>query len=218
MLERFRDRFHAGSELARQLQDHAGRKDVVVLGLARGGVPVAYQVAEELKLPLDVFIVRKLGVPGREELAMGAIASGGIRVINEDIVGSLAVPEEDVARVAAQEQEVLEKRQRTYRGGRAMPDLRGKRVIVVDDGVATGASMKAAVQALRQQEPERVVVAVPVGAPSTCQELEELADELVCVRTPTNLGGIGAWYQDFSQTPDEEVQELLKRAVQPAEA
>lgn len=213
MAERFMDRFHAGSELARQLEkDYATREDVMVLGLARGGVPVAFQIAEELDLPLDVFVVRKMGVPGREELAMGAIATGGVRVINRDVIQDLAIPGEDLARVAAREQEVLEARERDYRGGRGFPDLSGKTLILVDDGVATGASMKAAIQATRAQEPAEIIVAVPVAAPATCEELRKLADEVVCVRTPERLGGIGAWYQDFHQTPDEEVRECLERS------
>ena len=211
-MERFRDRSHAGTELARRLKEYATADDVLVLGLARGGIPVAFRVAEGLDVPMDVFIVRKLGVPGHEELAMGAIASGGIRVINEDVVKHLSITEEAIARVAAQEQGLLENRERVYRSGRAVPDLRGKTIILVDDGVATGASIRAAVHAIRAQEPKRIVVAAPVGAPSTCRELEALADEVVCLRTPPEMQAIGAWYQDFSQTPDEEVKECLSRA------
>ncbi len=217
-MDQFKDRSHAGTELARRLKDHGAEGALVVLGMARGGIPVAFRVAEELDAPLDLFIVRKLGVPGHEELAMGAIATGGIRVINEDVVRHLSIPEDVLARVAAQEQGALENRERKYRGGRKTPNLEGKTVILVDDGVATGASMKAALHAIREQNPDRIVVAVPVAHPSVCEELEELADEVVCLRTPPVMQAIGSWYQDFSQTPDEEVRDLLNRARRPEDA
>ncbi|MGM0670167.1 MAG: phosphoribosyltransferase [Gemmatimonadota bacterium] len=217
-MTRFQNRAQAGALLARELKGRGRFGDVVVLGLARGGVPVALPVAEALNAPLDVFLVRKLGVPGREELAMGAIASGGIRVINEEIIRHLSIPEEDVARVAAREQEVLEARERAYRGRRGAPDLRKKTVILVDDGLATGASMKAAILAVREEGAERVVIAVPVGASSTCREMEQVADEVICVRAPSELGGVGAWYQDFGQTSDDEVRDCLGRIRQPGEA
>lgn len=217
-MKRFDNRAQAGRMLAHRLGDMELGDRAVILGLARGGVPVARPLAEALGLPMDAFLVRKLGVPGREELAMGAIASGGVRIINEDVIRHYSIPEDDVARVAAQEQEILEARERLYREGRGVPDLRKRTVILVDDGLATGASMKAAVRAVRAQEPERVIVATPVGEPSTCQELEELADGVVCIRTPFPLGGIGAWYQDFRQTSDDEVRECLAAVPQPEEA
>lgn len=217
-MTRFQNRAQAGALLARELKNRRTFGDVVVLGLARGGVPVALPVAETLNAPMDVFLVRKLGVPGQEELAMGAIASGGIRVINEEIIRHLSIPEEDVARVAAREQEILEARERAYRGGRGAPDLRRKTVILVDDGLATGASMKAAILAVREQGAGRIVIGVPVGASSTCREMEQFADEVICVRAPSELGGVGAWYQDFEQTSDDEVRDCLGRVRQPGEA
>jgi putative phosphoribosyl transferase len=181
---RFRDRQDAGRRLAAKLGGYAGRDDVIVLALPRGGVPVGAEVATALGAPLDVFLVRKLGVPGREELAMGAIASGGVRVLNPDVVDQLQIPDKWIDIVAAREGEELARREAAYRDGRPAPDVRGKTVILVDDGLATGASMKAAVAALRGRGPARIVVAVPVGAPETCQELAALADEVVCAVTP----------------------------------
>jgi len=217
-MELFRHRAEAGEILSKHLSDIGGKEDTVVLGLARGGVPVALRVAQALDCPMDVFLVRKLGVPGREELAMGAIASGGVRVINQDVLRHLSIPEDDVARVAAQEQEVLEARERAYRGGRRAPNLHGKIAILVDDGLATGASMKAAVRAVREQSPGRIVVAAPLGEPGTCMEMEALADEVVCVRKPSPMGGVGAWYRDFGQVSDQEVRECLARVPQPEES
>jgi putative phosphoribosyl transferase len=208
----FRDRFHAGQELARKLTEYAARPDVLVLALPRGGVPVAYEVARALQAPLDVFLVRKLGLPGREELAMGAIASGGIRVLNEDVIRILQVPDEVIAQVADEEEQELGRREQLYRGRRATPSVRGRVVILVDDGLATGSSMRAAVAALRQQQPARIVVAVPVGAPETCAELTQEADDCVCAHTPEPFCSVGLWYDDFTQTTDEEVHELLERA------
>ena len=206
----FGDRREAGRQLARHLQKYAGRDDVVVLALPRGGVPVAYEVAEALGAPLDVFLVRKLGSPGHSELAMGAIASGGIRVINEDVVQALGVRPEQIDAAAAREQIELERREREYTEGRPAVALAGTTVIVIDDGLATGSTMRAAVQAIRQQRPARIVVAVPVGAPDTCEELQALADEVVCGRTPVPFSAVGQWYLDFRQTTDDEVRTLLR--------
>ncbi len=209
----FRDRSEAGQELAQKLASYANRPDVLVLALPRGGVPVAYEVAQALHAPLDVFLVRKLGLPGQEELAMGAIASGGTRVLNEEVVSKLNVPDEVIEAVAAEEQQELIRREREYRDGRPAPDVRGCTIILVDDGLATGSTMRAAVAALRQQGPARIVVAVPVGAPETCSDLQHEADEAVCARTPQPFYAVGAWYDNFSQTTDEEVRELLARAA-----
>jgi predicted phosphoribosyltransferase len=209
----FRDRAEAGRVLASKLMQYAGRPDVLVLGLPRGGVPVAFEVARALHAPLDVFLVRKLGLPGQQELAMGAIATGGVRVLNEDVVQTLGVPEEEIEAVAAQEQEELRRREHAYRGDRPAPQVRGRTIILIDDGLATGSTMRAAVAALRQQEPARIVVAVPVGAPETCAELQHVADEAICARTPEPFYAVGLWFQDFSQTTDEEVHDLLERAA-----
>lgn len=209
---RFRDRTDAGRALAADLAAYAGRDDVLVLALPRGGVPVGHEVARALGAPLDVFIVRKLGVPGHEELAMGAIASGGVRVLNEGVVQSLGIPPSIIDQVAAREQAELERREREYRAGRPAPDVRGRTVILVDDGLATGATMRAAVQALRLRGPARVVVAVPVSAEESREEFRQRVDEIVCSRTPSPFYGVGMWYEDFSQTTDAEVHELLARA------
>jgi putative phosphoribosyl transferase len=205
----FSDRRHAGAELANRLAHLADRNDVVVLALPRGGVPVAYEVARALRAALDVFVVRKLGVPGHEELALGAIASGGIRVVNEDVVQWYRIPREIIEAVASREQQELERRERVYRGGRPPVELKNRIVIVVDDGLATGSTMKAAVEAVRAHQPARVVVAVPVGAPETCDAFSHLADEIVCARTPQPFAAVGLWYRDFSQTTDEEIRILL---------
>ncbi len=208
----FRDRREAGRLLAAPLTAYAHRPDVLVLALPRGGVPVAYEVARALGAPLDVFLVRKLGVPGHEELAMGAIASGGVRVLNQEIVRALRIPDEVIEAVAAQEQQELARRERLYRGDRPPPDVRERTVILVDDGLATGATMHAAVQALRQQQPARIVVAVPIAAPETCAELSGEVDDIVCAATPQPFHAVGLWYADFSQTTDDEVRDLLARA------
>ncbi|HYE64764.1 MAG TPA: phosphoribosyltransferase [Pyrinomonadaceae bacterium] len=209
----FRDRTDAGQRLAQQLTDYANRPDVLVLALPRGGVPVAYQVAEALNAPLGVFLVRKLGVPGHEELAMGAIATGGVRVLNEEVVQYLRIPSEVIDAVAADEQQELERRERTYRDDRPAPDVRGRTVILVDDGLATGSTMRAAATALRQQHPASIVIAVPVSAPQTCDEFRSEVDDIVCAMTPEPFQGVGRWYDDFSQTTDEEVRDLLARAA-----
>jgi predicted phosphoribosyltransferase len=209
----FKDRRDAGKQLAQELTAYAGRPDVIVLALPRGGVPVAYEVARALNAPLDIFIVRKLGLPGHEELAIGAIASGGVRVLNEDIVRALNIPEAVIESIARRELQELERRERTYRGNRPPPEVRGRTVILVDDGLATGASMRAAVAALRAQNPARIVVAVPTAAPETCEAFESEVDEIVCAMTPEPFYGVGRWYEDFSQTTDEEVRALLEEAA-----
>jgi putative phosphoribosyl transferase len=207
----FRNRTDAGRQLASKLAKYAGRADVVVLALPRGGVPVAFEVARELKAPLDIFLVRKLGVPAQKELAMGAIASGGVLVRNEDVVRYLSISDEVIDSVAASEQRELERRERAYRDAQPPLEVKGRIVILVDDGLATGSTMRAAVAALRQQEPKRIVVAVPVAAPETCAELRAEVDEVVCAATPRPFHGVGLWYEDFSQTTDEEVRELLEK-------
>ena len=200
--------------MAEKLSKYAGRDDVMVLGLARGGVPVAYEVASHLHLPLDVFIVRKLGVPGYGELAMGAIASGGVRVLNEDVVRALEPHAEKILEaVTAREGAELERRELEYRDNRPPLEVRGRVVILVDDGLATGASMRAAAAALRQKGAAKIVVAVPVGAPDTCREFEEEVDETICAIAPENFHGVGQFYEDFSQTTDDEVRELLAAAA-----
>jgi predicted phosphoribosyltransferase len=208
--ERFTDRFEAGRILAAHLQAFKDRDDVVVLALPRGGVPVAHEIAQSLDVPLDVFVVRKLGLPGHRELAMGAIGSGGVRVLNDEIVNWFGVPAEVIDQVTREEQAELERREATYREGRAPLSLKNKIVILVDDGLATGSTMKAAVLAVRAHQPARLVVAVPVGAPETCREFEGIADVVICARTPDPFSAVGLWYRDFSQTTDEEVRDLLQ--------
>jgi putative phosphoribosyl transferase len=205
----FADRQDAGLELAKRLHHLKDDARVVVLALPRGGVPVAHEVARELNVPLDIFLVRKLGVPGHEELAMGAIASGGVRVLNDDVVRWYGIPASVVDSVARQEQTELERREREYRQGRPALDLRDHVVILIDDGLATGSTMKAAVQAVRAHQPARIIVAVPVGAPETCDAFSQVADEVVCARTPEPFAAVGLWYRDFSQTTDAEVRALL---------
>ncbi len=211
----FRDRREAGQVLAARLGAYADRPDVLVLGLPRGGVPVAFEVARELEAQLDIFLVRKLGVPGREELAMGAIASGGVRVINEDVVQALEIPMARIEAAAEAEQRELERREQAYRGNRPEAVVRGKTAILIDDGLATGSSMRAAVAGLRLLGPARIVVAVPVAPAETCELLKQEVDEVVCAATPEPFIGVGAWYADFEQTSDEEVRSLLRRAAQP---
>jgi predicted phosphoribosyltransferase len=207
-----RDRREAGRLLAEQLRGYAGRDDVIVLALPRGGVPVAYEIAEALGAPLDVFLVRKLGVPGHEELALGAIATGGIRVVNGQLVDALGMTTDEVEAVAARELSELERRERAYRGDSPPPDVTGKTVILVDDGLATGSSMWAAVLAVRADDPARVVVAVPVADPDVCERFRGEADAVVCLMTPKPLRSVGSWYEDFEQTTDDEVRELLAKA------
>jgi putative phosphoribosyl transferase len=203
----FRDRREAGRQLAERLATYADRPDVLVLALPRGGVPVAYEVARALHAPLDVFVVRKLGLPGHEELAMGAVGSGGVRVFNRELVDGLHIPDRVIHALTARE-----RRERAYRGERAFPDVRGKTVILVDDGLATGSTMRVAAEALREQGPARLVVAVPVGSPETCDGFRDVVDDVVCAITPEPLYGVGLWYQDFSQTTDDEVRALLAAA------
>jgi len=212
---RFRDRMEAGPLLGRELVARFGViDDAIVLALPRGGVPVGYEVAKAINAPLDVFIVRKLGVPGHEELAMGAIASGGVRVLNRDVLDYARVTQQQLDAVAAREERELTRREAEYRGNRAPLDVRGRTVIIVDDGLATGSTMRAAVQALRAMKPKRVIVAVPVGAAQTCEDLREIADEIVCLRTPEPFEAVGLWYDDFTQTTDAEVHALLSRNPQ----
>jgi predicted phosphoribosyltransferase len=210
--EPYKNRREAGVGLAGRLGQFRNRSDVVVLALPRGGVPVAYEVARVLHAPLDVFLVRKLGVPGHGELAMGAIASADVRVLNDDVVRWYRIPETVIDEVAREEQAELERRERAYREGRPAVEVADKIVLLVDDGLATGSSMKAAVRAVRERTPSRIVVAVPVGAPETCRELQSIADEVICARTPDYFAAVGQWYLDFSQTTDEEVRQLLSEA------
>ena len=210
------DRRHAGAQLALRLGRYREQSGVVVLALPRGGVPVGYEVARALDAPLDVFLVRKLGLPGYGELAMGAIASGGVRVLNNDVVSWYRIPDHVIDDVTRTEQAELERRERAYRDGRPAVELGNRIVILVDDGLATGSTMKAAIAAVRARAPSRVVAAVPVGAADTCQELADVADEAVCARAPARFLAVGEWYQDFSQTTDEEVRALLKETPTPA--
>jgi predicted phosphoribosyltransferase len=208
-MDPFRNRRDAGRTLAGELGSYAGRPDLIVLALPRGGVPVAFEVARALGAPLDVFVVRKLGVPGIEELAMGAVATGGIRVVNEGVVGALGIPDRVIDRVAAEENRELARQEHAFRGERPSPDVRDKTVILVDDGLATGATMQAATQALRRQRPARIVVAVPTASREACQKLKCRADEVVCACMPEPFESVGRSYQDFTQTTDEEVRSLL---------
>lgn len=209
---RFRDRVEAGRRLAKDLAAYTGAPGLLVLALPRGGVPVAAEVAEALNAPLDIFLVRKLGVPGQEELAMGAIASGGIRVLNDEVLRYASVAPDVIDAVAARELRELERRERAYRGDRPEPEVRGRTVILVDDGLATGSSMRAAVAALHTEHPARLVVAVPVAARETCDSFRTLVDDIVCTLAPDVFYAVGLWYEDFSQTTDEEVSVLLDRA------
>jgi putative phosphoribosyl transferase len=208
---RFRDRRDAGRRLAEALEEYTGRPDVIVLALPRGGVPVGFEVARALGVPLDVFVVRNLGLPWQEELAIGALASGGVRVLDLDLIRVAGITESDIERITRQEQLELDRRERIYRGDKPFPDLIGKTVILVDDGLATGSTMKAAVAALRAEKPAQVVVAVPVAAPETCDSLREVADNVVCAVTPEPFRAVSLWYDDFSQTTDEEVHQLLEQ-------
>jgi putative phosphoribosyl transferase len=209
----FRDRAEAGDLLAARLAELTDRDDVVVLALPRGGVPVGHGVASSLRVAFDVFVVRKLGVPGHEELAMGAIASGGVRMVNHDVVDPLGIPQDVIDLVAQREQVELERRERLYRGTKPLIPLANRTVVIVDDGLATGSTMRAAVAAVRQQQPARIIVAVPVGASSTCQELTDAADEVICLRSPDPFVAVGLWYHDFTPTSDDEVRTLLARTT-----
>jgi predicted phosphoribosyltransferase len=213
--EPYRDRRHAGAELARHLA-HVKGLDIVVLALPRGGVPVAFEVAHALEAPLDVFVVRKLGMPGHPEFAMGAIASGGTRVLNDEVVKLYRIPDQVVDAIARDERIELERRERAYRAQRPPLDVRGRTVVLIDDGLATGSTMKAAVEAVRALAPHRIIVAVPVGSPETCREFAAVADDIICARAPEHFAAVGQWYDDFRQTTDEEVRELLAAASEPA--
>jgi putative phosphoribosyl transferase len=214
MWERFLDRQEAGRMLAEALRPYAGRDDLLVLALPRGGVPVGFEVARALEAPLDVMLVRKLGVPGHEELAMGAIASGGVRIVSPDVMSAFGIPDRVLATVAAAEEQELQRRERVYREARPIPDVRGKAVILVDDGLATGSTMRAAVATLRAMGAGRVVAAVPVAPPETCAALRTVVDQMICVLTPDPFLAVGAWYEDFSETSDETVRALLRRAAE----
>jgi putative phosphoribosyl transferase len=210
---RFRDRNEAGKLLGLEVARRLGRRDdPIVLGLPRGGVPVAFHVAQALDAPLDVFVVRKLGVPGHEELAMGAIASGGVRVLNRDVLSYVPISQKTIDAVAAREEQELQRRERSYRGARPPLQLRDRTVVIVDDGLATGSTMRAAIAAVRKMEPQAIIVAVPVAAPQTCEEFRKEVDEMVCLRMPDPFQAVGLWYDDFSQTTDEEVHDLIERA------
>jgi putative phosphoribosyl transferase len=204
--------------LAFRLAKYANRDDVIVLALPRGGVPVAYEVASALGAPMDVFLVRKLGTPGHRELAMGAIASGGVRVLNDDVVRWYGIPEAAIERVAHEEEQELQRRERAYRDDLPAPDLANRTVILIDDGLATGSTMRAAAQAVRAHHPTRVVIAVPVGAPQTCTELAAVADEVICARMPEPFSAVGQWYLNFDQTDDEEVRDLLQKSTHTPQA
>ncbi len=207
------NRTEAGRLLAKKLTAYANRPDVLVLGLPRGGVPVAFEVAKALNLPLDICLVRKLGVPGHKELAMGAIAMGGVMVLNDEVIKWRRISRQAIDAVARRERLELGRRDRLYRGDRPIPDLRNRTVILIDDGIATGSTLRAAIAALRKLQPKSIVVAVPVAPPSTCNQLQAEVDEVVCLRTPEPLSSISLWYEDFSQTTDEEVRHLLARAA-----
>ena len=212
-MTRFEDRFDAGRFLAGQLQHHAGNPNVVVLALPRGGVPVAFEIARAIDAPLDIFVVRKLGAPGYEELAMGAIATGGVRVFNEEVIQHLGVSQTWIDAAIREQEEELRRREEAYRGDRPPAELQNHTAILVDDGLATGASMRAAVRALKQRQPAAITVAVPIGSRDTCDQFRAEVDEVVCGRTPEPFHAVGAWYEDFTQTTDDEVRELLNRAA-----
>ncbi|WP_416670081.1 phosphoribosyltransferase [Egbenema bharatensis] len=213
MNSRFQNRTEAGQRLATKLAAYTNFPNLLVLGLPRGGVPVAYEIANALHAPLDVWLVRKLGVPGQEELAMGAIALGGVMILNQEIIQALDIPQDAIQRVAEAEQQELERRDRAYRGDRPLPQVQDHTVILVDDGIATSSTLRAAIAALQRQNPQRIVVAAPVAPPSVCESLRNVVDEVICLSMPEPLQSIGLWYQDFSQTTDEEVRELLKQSA-----
>lgn len=210
----FADRHAAGKALVERLGEFAGRDDLVVLALPRGGVPVACEVARALNSPLDVFVVRKLGVPGHEELAMGALASGGVRVLNQDVLNWYRLSEADVDAVTRVEKAELERRERLYRGDRPLVPIEGRIAILIDDGLATGSTMRAAVEAVRGLNPSRIIVAVPVGSQEACEQLRQIADDAICLMSPASFSAVGQWYLDFSQTTDDEVRQLLKSSGQ----
>ncbi|ATB29798.1 phosphoribosyltransferase [Melittangium boletus] len=211
---RYQDRYDAGRALAERLGAWRGRADVLVLALPRGGVPVGFEVARSLGVPLDIFLVRKLGMPGDEEVALGAIAAGGVRVLDQELIEQCGIGPEALARLTEREEREIARRNRLYRGERPAPDAHGRTVILVDDGLATGATMRAAVEALRKEAPALIIVGVPVAAKETCEALRDEVDDIICARTPEPFWAVGDWYQDFEQTSDEEVQQLLQRAAQ----
>lgn len=213
-MEKYSDRREAGKILASELSIYANRRDVIVLALPRGGVPVAYEIAKALHVPLDVFIVRKLGVPGHSELAMGAITLGGVKIFNEDIINELQIKSDDITAVIAKEQEELKRRDAKYRGSHTFPSLKDKTIILVDDGIATGATIKAAIKALNALKPAGIIVAVPVAEKNMCDKIQSLVKQLICPLKPVHFYAVGAWYEDFSQTEDEEVYTLLKNKAQ----
>jgi putative phosphoribosyl transferase len=213
MNSRFRDRTEAGQLLAARLADYADTPNLIVLGLPRGGVPVAYEIAKALHAPLDVWLVRKLGVPGQEELAMGAISLGEVMVLNQDIIQALGISKETIAQVAEAEKQELKRRDRAYRGDRILPNLQDHTVILVDDGIATSSTLRAAIAALKQQHPRSIIAAAPVAPPTVCADLERIVDRLVCLNTPDPLHSIGMWYGNFSQTADDEVRDLLRQSA-----
>lgn len=208
----FKNRKDAGKKLAEKLLKYSGRDEIVILALPRGGVPVAFEVAKALKAPLDIFMVRKLGVPGHEELAMGAIAMGGVKVLNNDVISMLNISDNMINKVITEETEELNRRTENYRGNKPLPDVKNKIVILIDDGLATGASMKAAITALKLLKPEKIIAAVPTSSEETCEEIKKDIDEIICAFTPEIFRGVGQWYIDFSQTTDEEVKNLIKKA------
>ena|SRR5690348_2464153 len=216
-METFKNRREAGQRLARRLEQYAGREDLLVLALPRGGVPVAYEIARRLRAPLDVLVVRKLGVPGHEELAMGAIAGGGIRILHDAVIHAVGLPSAVVDQVTHNEERELLRREEVYRGSRPALPVEGHVIILVDDGLATGSTMRAAIAAIRRRRPASIIVAVPVAAPETCEELSQEADKIYCDMTPPVFFGVGQWYEDFSQTTDEEVRSLLEQAPALAE-
>lgn len=209
---KYLNRVEAGQTLAAELKEYADREDVIVLALPRGGVPVAFEIAKALRVPLDVFIVRKLGVPGHSELAMGALAMGGVSVFNEDIISQLNIPKEAIDEVIEDENEELKRRVDVYRENHVFPPLKDQTIILVDDGIATGATMRAAIKALRKLAPAKIIVAVPVADKGMCEKMQPLTDKLVCPMRPTQFYAVGAWYEDFSQTEDDEVRDLLKKS------
>jgi putative phosphoribosyl transferase len=214
MTKRFRDRTDAGAQLAVLLQAYANRADAIVLGLPRGGVPVAYEVAQALNLPLDICLVRKLGVPGHQEFAMGAIAEQGVRILEANVVSWLGISEHAIEQVIAQEQQELQRRRQIYRGNRLEPLIQGRTVILVDDGLATGATMRAACLRLRAQQPKEIIIAVPVAPPSVCQALQNEGNQIVCLAMPHPFQAIGLWYENFSQTSDQQVCHLLEKSAE----
>jgi predicted phosphoribosyltransferase len=211
-IRRFRDRTEAGRLLASQLVRYLSRPNLLILSLPRGGVPVAFEIARTLDEPLDIFLVRKLGVPGQEELAMGAVASGNVRVLQSDVVEAFGIPQSVIEAVTAEEIRELARRERAFRGDRPSPQIRGRNIILVDDGLATGSTMHAAVVAIKQQDPARIIVAVPVASRETCDEFKSEVDEVICLRTPASFYAVGLWYETFPQLTDEEVREFLRKA------